>query len=77
MIQISFKKILIVFLIIFLMSRAKRIARFFEELEFEHDGILTMEPLRRCSEEARYLVTIALLVACFVIIREIITNLKK
>lgn len=79
MIQISFKKVLIVFSIIFLMSQAKKIARFFSELEleFESDGILTLEPLRNCSVEARYLVTVALVTACFVVAWKIFMNFKK
>ncbi|MCD4831695.1 MAG: hypothetical protein K8R02_07825 [Anaerohalosphaeraceae bacterium] len=75
MIQISLKKILLGFLAIFLMSRGRKIVRFLSELEF--DGVLTLKPLRDCSEEARYLVTIALLTACFVIVAQIFRNYKK
>lgn len=77
MIQISFKKVLFVLLTIFLMSRAKKIIKFFSELEFESDGILTLEPLRNCSEEARYLVTVVLFLTCFVIAWKVFMNLKN
>ena len=63
--RISFRKILIAFLIIFLLSRSRRIL---EALSgFEGGGILTLEPLRNCSEMGRYVATLALLFLCFII----------
>lgn len=75
MIQISFKKVLIAFAAIFLMSRARYIKEFFSEFEF--GGILTLEPLRNSSEGDRYIVTVVLLLTCFIVAWKIFTNHKK
>ena len=62
--QISVKKILIAFLIIFLLSRSRKIVELFSELDF--GGILTLEPLRESPEQGRFFVTIALFALIFV-----------
>jgi hypothetical protein len=63
--NISFKKILAAFGIIFLMSRSRNIINWFDN--FSGGDILTLEPLRRCSEDMRYVVTMAFLFMIFVI----------
>lgn len=63
--RISFRKILIAFLIIFLLSRSRRILDAFSG--FDGGGILTLEPLRNCSELQRYIATMAILFLCFII----------
>ena len=73
--QISFKKILIVFIVIFLMSRSYRIIEFFSN--FDGSDILTLQPLRDCSEQGRYIVTILFFTFCFVIIWKFLINRKK
>jgi len=73
--QISFKKIFIVFLIIFLMSRSRRILEFFSE--FDGSGILTLQPLKDCPEEGRYIVTLIFFLACFVVIWKFLMSRKK
>jgi hypothetical protein len=72
--NINLKKIMAVFIAIFLMSRSRWIIDFFSELET--GGILTLEPLRNCSEEARYCVTVLLIALCFVVIWKIYLNRK-
>ena len=66
--NIDLKKILIVFLVIFLMSRSRRIIEFFSTLDLDTEGILTLEPLRTSSPGARCLITVALFVLLVVII---------
>ena len=66
MTRISFNKILIAFFVIFLMSRTRKILQFFSGLE--PGKILTLEPLRECPEEMRYVVTLAFLSLCFVVL---------
>jgi hypothetical protein len=73
--KISLKKILIAFLAIFLLSRSRRIAELFSELDF--DGVLTLQPLRNCSEDMRYLVTLALFALAFVTIWSIFVHTRK
>lgn len=62
--QISFKKVLIVFLVILLMSRTGKILRLFSNVDT--DGLLTLEPLRESSPGARYVVTLGVLALIFV-----------
>jgi hypothetical protein len=62
--RISLQKVLIVFLIIFLLSRSRNIAEFFSELDC--GGILTLQPLRDSPEQGRFFVTIALSALIFV-----------
>ena len=62
--QISFKKVLIVFLAILLMSRAGKIFKLFSEVDT--DGLLTLEPLKESSSGARYVVTLGVLSLIFV-----------
>ncbi len=69
MIRLSLKTILIAFLVIFLMSRSRRIIDFFSELDT--GGTLTLEPLRNSSESGRYVVTVTLFALAFVIIWKI------
>ena len=66
--KISFKKIGIAFLVLFLLSRSRAIMDFLSNIDLNADGIFTLEPLRRCSDEARYIVTILFLAFCFVVI---------
>ena len=66
--RISFKKIGIVFLVIFILSRSRAIMDFLSGIDLNVDGIFTLEPLRRCSDESRYLVTILFMAFCFVVI---------
>lgn len=62
--QISFKKVLIAFLIILLMSRTGKILRLFSNVDT--DGLLTLEPLRESSSGDRYVVTLGVLSLIFV-----------
>jgi len=64
--SISLKKILIVFLVIFLMSRTRRIIDFVSDMDT--GDILTLEPLSWACVEMRFLVTVALLALGFVVI---------
>ena len=75
--QISFKKVFIGFLIIFLMSRAYKVISFFSGLEFEGSEILTLQPLRDCSEEGRYIVTLVFFLACFIVVWKFLMSRKK
>lgn len=61
--QISFRRVLIVFLAILLMSRTGKILKFFSDVDT--DGVLTIEPLRESSSEIRYVVTLALCALLF------------
>jgi|GEM_PF-770740 len=63
--HVSWKKVLAAFAIVLVLSRSRRIIEFFADSD--GGGILTFEPLRDCSEGARYLVTLALLALAFVI----------
>ena len=71
--NISFKKILIVFGIIFLMSRTKQILSFFSEI-FNND-MLSLEPIRDFPDGARAAITVALYGLIFVVIWKLV--LKK
>ena len=77
--QISFKKIGIAFLVIFLLSRSRLIMEFLSGIDLNLDGIFTLEPLRRCSAGARYVVTVLFLAFCFVVIWKLLmrNKLKK
>ena len=75
--QISLKKIGIVFLVIFLLSRSRAIIEFLSGIDLDMDGILTLEPLRRCSDGARYVVTILFLAFCFVVIWKLFLSRKN
>ena len=74
MIQLSWKKILIGFLVVLVASRTRRILEFLKGLDF--GGILTLEPLRRQPEEGRFLVTIALCVLLFVVLFSLLSRRK-
>lgn len=71
--NISFKKILIGFGIIFLMSRAKQICGFFSGI-FNNE-MLSLEPIRDFPDGARAAITVALYGLIFVVIWKLI--LKK
>jgi len=73
--KISFKQILIAFVIIFLLSRAGKIMNYFADMHY--DPILTLEPLRNCSPEARYIVTLLFMALCFVIVWKLLLNKKQ
>ena len=77
--NISFKKIGIAFLVIFLLSRSKVILEFLSDIDICPDGIFTLEPLRRCSSESRYVVTLLFFAFCFVVIWKLLMryNSKK
>ena len=75
--QISLKKIGIVFLVIFLLSRSRAIMEFLSGIDLNLDGILTLEPLRGCSAGSRYLVTVLFLAFCFVVIWKLFMNRKN
>ena len=75
--QISFKKIGIAFLVIFLLSRSRAIMEFLSNIELNLDGIFTLEPLRRCSDGARYVVTVLILAFCFVVIWKLLTSKRS
>ncbi len=64
--QISLKRILIGFAILFVLSRSYKIRDFLSRLDF--GDLLTLEPLRDNSPEARFLVTLALFALCVVTI---------
>jgi len=71
--NISFKKILIVFGIIFLMSRTKQILSFFSGI-FNNE-MLSLEPIRDFPDGARAAITVALYGLIFVVIWKLV--LKK
>ena len=64
--KINPKKILVVFLVIFLMSRSRRIINSLSDMD--PGGILTLEPLRNSPEETRYIVTLAVFLVFLVIL---------
>ena len=72
--SISLKKILIVFLAIFQMSRTRKIIDIVSEIDT--DGILTFEPLRWACVELRFLITAALLALGFVVIWSVLMKGK-
>jgi len=74
--QISFKKVGIAFLVIFLLSRSRVIIELLSGIDLTPDGIFTLEPLRRSSAEDRYVVTVIFLAFCFVVIWKLLI-LKK
>lgn len=57
--QPGLSKILGIFILLFLLSRTGKIIKFFEELK--EDKFLTLDPLIRAPEPARYTVTVALI----------------
>lgn len=59
MIQPSLKKILIVFAMIFLLSRTGKILEFLFQLHL--DEIFTLQPLRQSPERGKFFITILLL----------------
>lgn len=61
--QISFKKILILFLVLLLMSKTGKILQLFSSINT--DGLLTLEPLSNSPVGARFLVTLALFALLF------------
>jgi hypothetical protein len=75
--KISFKKIGIAFLVIFLLSRSRAIIEFLSGIDLNVDGIFTLEPLRRCSAEARYVVTVIFLASCFVVIWKLVRSTRS
>jgi hypothetical protein len=75
--QISIKKISIALLIILLLSRSRAIIEFTHRIDLLPDGIFTLEPLRNCSEESRYLVTVMFMAFCFVVIWKLLISRKK
>jgi len=74
--QISFKKIGIAFLVIFLLSRSRVIIELLSDIDLNPDGIFTLEPLRRCSTEDRYVVTVIFLAFCFIVIWKLLIDKK-
>lgn len=74
--KLNFKQIGIAFLVIFLLSRSRAIMEFFSGIDLNMDGVLTLEPLRRCPAEARYIVTLLFLAFCFVIIWKLLLRKK-
>jgi hypothetical protein len=56
--QISFKKVLIGFLVLLVLSRTHRILEWLGSLDL--GGVLTLGPLSRVPEDGRFLVTLAL-----------------
>jgi hypothetical protein len=58
MTRLSWKKLLLGFLIVLVLSRSGRIIEFLKELDL--GSILTLEPLRRTPEDGRCLMTLAL-----------------
>jgi hypothetical protein len=58
MTQLSWKKLLVGFLVVLVLSHAGRILVFLQGLDL--GGILTLEPLRRTPEDGRCLMTHAL-----------------
>jgi len=75
--NISFKKIGMAFLVIFLLSRSRVIIELLSDIDLNPDGLFTLEPLRRCSAEARYVVTILFLAFCFVVIWKLLRRKKS
>jgi hypothetical protein len=75
--NISFKKIGIAFSVIFLLSRSRAIMEFLSGIDLNLDEIFTLEPLRRCSTEARYVVTVIFLAFCFVVIWKLLRRKKS
>lgn len=71
--NISFKKILIGFGVIFLMSRAKQILGFFSGIF--NDEMLSLEPIRDFPDGARAAIAVALCALIFVVIWKLV--LKK
>jgi hypothetical protein len=72
--KISFKKIAIAFLVIFLLSRSRRIIEFFSGLDM--DDTLTIQPLRNCSEDMRYLITLALFALLYITVVRLLHKRK-
>jgi len=74
MIQPSWKKILIGFAVILLLSRSGKILQSLSKLN--GGGILTLEPLRQSPERARFYITLALFVLAFVTIFSLLKKRK-
>ena len=75
--KVSLKKIVIVFIVIFILSRSRAIVEFLTGIDFNLNGILTLEPLRQCSEEDRYVVTLLFLAFCFVVLWKLLLIFKS
>ena len=75
--KISLKKIGIVCLVIFLLSRSRGMLEFLSDIDLRVNGILTLEPLRQCSDEDRYVVTVLFLAFCFVVIWKLLITFKS
>jgi len=74
MIQLSWRKILIGFVVVLVASRTRWIREFLKGLDF--GGILTLDPLRRAPEEGRFLVTIALCALAFAFLLFLLSRRK-
>jgi hypothetical protein len=73
--RLSFRKIAIAFLILFIMSRSRRIIEILSGID--GSGILTLEPLRQSTELQRYIATMAILLFCFIVLWELFVRRKK
>jgi len=72
--KISFKKIIITLLVIFILSRSRQIIEFVSNLNM--GDILTLEPLRESPEKARFYITLALFVLAFVTVFSLLQKRK-
>ena len=72
--RLSFKKIAIAFLILFLLSRSSKIIAFLEDLEWE--SWFTMEPLANSPPLQRYIATLAVLALIYVTIVKLLMKKK-
>ena len=70
--QISFKKIAVVFGMLFVLSRSARILEWLQD--YQGGRILTLEPLARCSEMSRYIATMGILFTLAVAIWKLLTR---
>jgi len=64
--NLSFKKIVTLFMVLFLLSRTRVILEWFSELDT--DGLLTLQPLADQPVEARYVITLLFIALIVVII---------
>ena len=72
--RLSFKKIAIAFLVLFLLSRSSKIIAFLKNLEWE--SWFTMEPLANSPPLQRYIATLAVLALLYVTIVKILMKKK-
>ncbi len=72
--QISFKKVAIAFLVLFVMSRTAKIIAWFQD--YQGSRILTLEPLARSSQMSRYVATLALMLTAAIVIWEVMMRKK-